>query len=327
MRCPLPILVALLSLTPGVHADAPQASAPFVAYMDDTPFGAGIAADLRAALAEKMRTATVVPRIELVAVDLADKQVLREALTRVLRRRPAAIVAGNSNAAMVAQSLTQTVPVIFASHEDPVALGMAHSLARPGGNLTGFTYFVPVDAKRLELLRELAPHARKLGILIDRWWLAESGGRAVVQAARDQLGFEAELFQAESALELKQVLATPKAKSMEAWYVPAPGVLPYQQADVVVREIEAMRRPAMYPATRFVDLGGLVSYGQLLSRQEAVTLVATALALVLDGMPPGEIPIERPKAFELAINVTAARRLGIVIPDSMLKRADRVVAK
>ena len=100
--------------------------------------------------------------------------------------------------------------------------------------------------------------------------------------------------------------------------------LPYQQPEAVVNQIAAMRRPAMYAATQFVEGGGLVSYAQLMPAREAVTLFATALALVLDGVPAGEIPIERPKAFELAINVTAARELGIKIPNSMLKRADRV---
>ncbi len=325
MRCPHPILVAWLGLAVGVHADAQRPAEPFVAYFDDTPGGARNAAELGIALARKMLSAKV-PRIDLVAVDLADKQVLREALAGVLKKGPAAIVAGNSNAAMVAQSLTRDVPVVFASHEDPVALGLAQSLARPGGNLTGFTYFVPVDGKRLELLHELAPRARRLGILIDRWWLVESGGSAVVRAARDELGFEAELFQAESSSELKQLLATPRAKSIDAWYVPLTW-LSYQQADAVVNSISAMHRPAVYYAAGFVEKGGLASYGQVLPRQEALELLATALALVLGGVPPGEIPIERPKAFELAVNVPAARKLGMRIPDAFLKRADRVVVQ
>ncbi len=326
MKCPPPILVVLLGVAVGVNADAQRPAERFVAYFDDTPGGAGIAADLRIALAKKMPQTAKVPRVELVAVDLSDKQVLREALARELRKGPAAIVAANSNVAMVAQSLTRDVPVVFASREDPVKMGFAKSLARPGGNLTGFTYFVPVDGKRLELLRELAPRARKLGILTDRWWLDESGGSAVVRAARDQFGFEAELFQAESPSDLKQVLATSRARSVDAWYVPLTW-LPYQQSEAVVRQIAAMRRPAVYPATRFVESGGLVSYGQLLPTQEAVTLLATALALVLDGVPPGEIPIERPKAFELAVSVPAARKLGMRFPEALLKRADRVVAQ
>ena len=324
MKRPLSILVAIL-VAWGAHAQLKPETQAFVLYFDDTPAGARNAANVRDALAQKMPAGAMVPRFELVAVDLIDKEVVREVLARELQRRPTAIVAGNSNAAMATQSLTRDIPVVFASHEDPVALGLARSLARPGGNLTGFTYFVPVDAKRLELLREVAPHARRLGILIDRFWLGESGGNAVAKAAREQFGFETELFQAETPSELKKVLATSRAKSVDAWYVPLT-VLAYQQPDAVVKEMTNTRRPTVYHAARFVEKGGLLSYGQLLPRQEAVTILATALALVLGGMPPGEIPIERPKAFELAINVPAARRLGIHVPDSMLKRANRVVS-
>lgn len=322
MKRPLP--AALLAFAALACADAGAPARAFVVYMDDTPGGPRIAAELAAALDRRMGGAAGVPRIELFSVDLSDKALIREALSRELRKGPAAIVAGNSNATMAAQALTHDVPIIFGSREDPVALGFAQSLARPGGNLTGLTYYVPVDAKRLELLREVAPRARRLGVLVDRWWLDDGGGKAVLRAAHERFGYEVEVFRAETPADLKRELAAPRAASVDAWYVPLTW-LPYAQPDVVVDAFAATRRPAVYATTRFVDKGGLLSYEQRMPREEVVGQLANALALVLRGVPAGEIPVERPKSFELAVNVAAARALGLRVPDSLLKRADRVV--
>ena len=323
MRCPLSAALLLAASLAVADAHAP---APLVVYLDDTPGGPAVAREIGAAVERKLGGAVRAPRIEVLAVDLSDKALTRDALARELSRNPAAIIAGNSNATMVAQSLTRDIPVIFGSREDPVALGFVRSLAHPGGNLTGMTYFVPVDAKRLELLHELAPRARRLGILIDRWWLDDGGGRAVARAAHDRFAYDVELFRAETAAELARELAGARAKSVDAWYVPLTW-LPYAQPEAVVAAFAATRRPAIYAAARFVEAGGLASYGEVISRSDIVELIASPLALVLQGVPAGDIPVERPKAFELAVNVAAARELGIVIPDGVYKRANRVVAR
>ncbi|MBC8022664.1 MAG: ABC transporter substrate-binding protein [Burkholderiales bacterium] len=327
MRWLPPILLVLLGAAFGVCADTPRLRPEaLVIYVDDeSPGSHQVLEKLRAALASS-RTATRPSRLELAAADVSDKQALEAVLRRVLDRRPALIIASNSNVAAVAKSLTRDVPVVFASHQDPIGMGLAQSLARPGGNLTGYTYFVPVDEKRLELLNHLSPHSRKLGILVDRWWLDESGGRAAVKAARERLGFEVELFHAETELELGRALRTPRAKSIEVWYVPYTR-LAYERPDAIVGGLDKLRRPVIYPTTRFVEEGGLISYQPVLPMDEAIGLLATAVGLVLAGVPAGEIPIERPKAFELSINVDTARALRIAVPDELLKRANRVIVK
>jgi len=322
-------VVAVLGVAFGVCADTPaRPVACLVVYVDDASTGSErVLGKLRESVARLGTPAAAACRIELAAAgDLSDQRSIEVVLRDALARRPAAIVASNSNVATVARSLTRDVPIIFASHQDPIAVGLARSLARPGGNLTGYTYFVPVDSKRLELLRQVSPRARRLGIVIDRWWLDESGGRAAIRAAREDLGFEVELFQAESGAELDAVVATPRAKSIDAWYVPYTR-LAYEQPDAIVGDLGALRRPVVYPTTRFVQQGGLLAYEQLLPMDEAIGLLATALGLVLDGVPPGDIPIERPKAFRLAVNVEAARALGIEVPEGMLKRAERVIGQ
>jgi putative ABC transport system substrate-binding protein len=258
-----------------------------------------------------------------VVVDLWQPANIRAKLLLGLQLHPAAIIATNSDIAAIAKSLTTEVPVIFACHQDPIRLGLIDSLAHPGGNLTGFTYFVPVDAKRLELLRQLAPGARKVGILIDRWWMEESGGKDAVLRARSSLGFEPHLFEAESLEDLHKALATPEAREMDAWYIPST-VLAFYQPVPMVAAFAALRKPAMFPSTQFVEQGALVSYQQLLTLVDSAQLFATMIGLVLDGLPPGEIPIERPKSFELAVNVAEARRLGLTVSPNLIKRADRV---
>jgi putative ABC transport system substrate-binding protein len=277
------------------------------------------AAFAKAGVSRRHRT-----RLIHIKADVSNAAEIDMALHQALTLNPDVIIAPNSNAAAAAKALTRTVPIVFGSHQDPISMRLVDSLARPGANLTGFTYYVPVDQKRLELLRQIAPRARKLGIVIDRWWLDEQGGREVVAHAREKSGFEPELFATEDIGQLKQALATPRAREMDAWYVPYTA-LPFWEPAEVLDVLQSMNRPVAFPATLFVERGGLFSYQPTLTLEESALLWATMVGLILDGVSPGEIPVERPKAFELAINVDTARRLGLHLDASLLKRADRVV--
>ena len=295
-----------------------------IAFIDaDNPRVRDLIRNLQGALARSGASARHRVVIRHVVVDLWNSADIEAKTAQALAGHPAAIVASNNQNAMIAKRLAHGVPVIFGSRQDPVRVGLVESLARPGGNLTGFTFFVPIDQKRLELLRQLAPGAKRLGILVDRWWSGEFGGEDIVREARARLGFEAELFLAETTADLQRQLSTAKAREMDAWYVPYTG-LPFEQPAALLGLFEALRKPVVFPATLFVERGGLISYQQTLTVDEIVNLLATMIELILDGVPAGEIPIERPKAFELAINVAAARRIGVVIPGSLVRRADRV---
>src|SRR5258706_6526037 len=258
--------------------------------------------------------------------DLGDAASLANALRPVIDRHPAAIVASNGNIASVAQSLTSEVPIVFATYGDPIATGLVRSLAQPGGNVTGYTYFVPIHEKRLEFLRILVPHVRRVGIIVDRWWLDELGGRAAMENLKSRMGFDPTLFTAETVPELENVLASPAARSMDAWYLPFTRVA-YEEPQAVLKRLLPTPRPVAYPTTHYVEGGGLISYQPVLDVDQASKLLATMVALVLDGGPPAEIPVERPRAFDLAAHVQAARNLGLRIPDALLKRADRVLLK
>lgn len=250
----------------------------------------------------------------------ADAAKVRESLAT----HPAAIIAPNGECAQLAKALAASVPIIFASYQDPIALGLIKSLARPGENITGFTLFVPIDQKRLELLLQLSPKAKRVGILADRYGRRDVGLTDFLDQPKAVHGFQTEMFVAETVADLEGILATPRAKRIDAWYVPYT-VLPFEEPEAVVRLFNSVRKPVIFSHTHFVERGGLLSYQPAMTIDEGLRLWATMVGLILDGVAPGEIPIERPKSFELAINVDTARRIGVAIPVPFLKRADRVI--
>src|SRR5437773_1975304 len=150
-------------------ACAPSDDRPerIIAYInDDNAAGRGLREKLDSALERQLSNRYRV-RLRHVVVTSWDSEHVRDAMVAALRMHPAVIIATNSEMATIAKSVARDVPVIFGSRQDPIRLGLVESLARPGGNITGFTYFVPIEQKRLELLRQLSPDAKKLGILID----------------------------------------------------------------------------------------------------------------------------------------------------------------
>jgi putative ABC transport system substrate-binding protein len=213
--------------------------------------------------------------------------------------------------------------VLFGVHQDPVDLQIVESIRRPGGNLTGVTLYRSDEEKRLELLREIAPKSVRLGVVVDKWWDLGPGYRhpasqILEKTAREKFGFDVRFFRIDSMDDMKRLAGNPAARAMDVWYVPLtkPG---FDQPEEFTRAMATFRRPAIYYLPLFTQAGGLISYQQTFENPFATW--ATMLGLILDGFPPGEIPIERPKVFELAVNVKAAREQGIVIPKSILLRA------
>jgi putative tryptophan/tyrosine transport system substrate-binding protein len=258
-----------------------------------------------------------------VGINVFNRVEAGERLAAALRDNPAVVIATSSESAAIARDLTTQIPVIFGSHQDPVRVGLVRSWAAPGANLTGFTWFAPIDMKRLEFLRELTPRARRLGIVIDHWWMQETDGKGILRAAKSDLGFEGRTFLIERPEQLRE-LQSAAAHEIDAWYVP-PTTLPFEHPERLMRALAALRKPVVYPTKRFAESGGLISYQPTQSLDDALDLFAKLTGLILDGVPPSSIPVERPKSFELVVNADEARRLGIALPDDILKRADRIV--
>jgi len=292
-------------------------------FNEDNPRVAAALAKLRAAIAERSVEPRHSIRIEHVAIDFSDQRGIRDALRVARTRNPAALVASSALVAQLAQEEGITTPIVFATHQDPVRLGLADSLRRPGGTMTGFMLYRSDEGKRLELLREIAPRARRIGVVIDEWWDRAPNDQypsaAVLRRiAYENFGMEIEYFQADTLAALQALLAQPRARAMDAWYIP-PTRIGFDDPEAVTRAITSLRRPAIYSLSLHAQSGGVISYQTVF--EDPFATWAKMLALIFDGFPPGEIPVERPQTYQLAVNVKAARDQGIVIPKSILLRA------
>src|SRR5258708_36078522 len=227
-------------------------------------------AKFEAALKHRGITARHRVLVRHVPVDVFNRAQAIERMCAALREHPALVIATSSESAAITQSLTSDVPIVFGSYQDLIPLGLVRSLSDPGGSLTGFTFFVPIDLKRLELLREIAPRARRVGIVIDHWWMQETDGAAILRVAKTRLGFDGRVFMMEKPEDLRQ-LDGAAAREMDAWYV-TPTTLPCEHPVAVVRALAALRKPVVFPTSKLMDAGGLMAYQPKISLDEALDL-------------------------------------------------------
>lgn len=250
-----------------------------------------------------------------------EPELLRGDMERIVAARPLAILAPGHVIAAAAKKATSAaaIPVIFGTFESPVHLGLVDAMARPGGNLTGFTSYMPLDEKRLELLKELAPGARRIGVLSDGAWLRQPHVRPSLAQAQRALGVAIEIFPIGMPDELPAILHSQRGRAVQAWYVPFVEVA-FQHPDFVVESLRSTGKPVIYPRLLYAQKGGVAAYQS--EPEDVFDVWAKLLARVLAGVPPAIIPVEGPRQFELALNVTAAKAAGINIPRSLLRRAD-----
>jgi putative ABC transport system substrate-binding protein len=231
------------------------------------------------------------------------------------------IVTRGTPAANAAKAATATTPIIMATMGDPRAL--VTSFARPGGNITGVTTFsTELTAKRIELLKELAPSIRRVALLHNMGNPAAPPEWEETKAAARSMSLEAELLDVRSEGDLRRALETAKAKRFDAVVIGADGLMQLYQPltiDLAARS----RLPAAYPGRDFVDAGGLLSYG--VNYPDLYFRFARFADKIFKGAKPGDLPVEQPTKFELAINLRTARALALKVPQSLLVRADFVI--
>jgi ABC-type uncharacterized transport system substrate-binding protein len=230
---------------------------------------------------------------------------------------------GGDLAARAAKAATSTIPIVFTSGDDPAETGLVASLARPGGNLTGFSLLVvELHAKRLELISELVPTATTVALLVNPHSpQTERVVRAMEEAARVK-GVKLEVLKAATESEIDAAFT-----SLARLHV---GAL-VQQADPFFlnrREqfaLLAARRavPAIYEARQFVEAGGLMSYGA--NFPQMYRQIGVYAGRILNGEKAADLPVMRPTKLDLVLNLTAARAIGLSIPESFLLRADQVI--
>jgi putative tryptophan/tyrosine transport system substrate-binding protein len=241
--------------------------------------------------------------------------------TELVRLKVDVIYTATTPGVRAAKAATTIIAIVFSTTGDPVLAGTVDSLARPGGNVTGFTMISPVIAgKRLELLKETVPKLSRVAVLwtpgqSDESWKAS-------QRAGRELGLQIHSVEVSSADQFDNAFKEAvKAGSAALAVTPNPVVNSNRK---VITELAAKHRlPAIYPDSRWADADGLMSYGADLS--EPYKRVASMIDKILKGTKPADIPVEQPRKFEFMINLKAAKQIGLTIPPEVLARATRII--
>jgi putative tryptophan/tyrosine transport system substrate-binding protein len=239
----------------------------------------------------------------------------------LLERKSSVIIVTTIAAARAAQQVAPATPIVMTGLIDPVGVGLIASLARPGNNTTGISNMIQdTSAKGLELIREVAPTAKTIAALFNP---NNPGSRLLLEDVRSQaakLGMTIQPIEFKGSAVLDTTLET--AEGHDALLVVADSAL-LDLGERIAGLALRHRLPTFCSIPEFTDAGALVGYGP--SRRDSYRRAATYVKKVLEGAKPADIPVEQPTLIELSINMQTARALGIVIPDALLARADRVI--
>jgi putative tryptophan/tyrosine transport system substrate-binding protein len=242
----------------------------------------------------------------------------------LVRRRVAVIVALSNTVAIASKAATATIPIVFGVAEDPVKLGLVASLARPGGNATGFNFFAQeANAKRLGLLHNLLPQAVRVAVLVNpaEATNTETTLRDVQQAART-IGLETRVHNASTIAEIDAAFAILARERPDALFVGANGFFASRPAQFVALAARD-RIPAAYGDREFAEAGGLMCYGT--GAAETSRQVGLYTGSILKGAKPTDLPVVQSVRFEFLINLQTARLLGIEVPPQLLAITDEVI--
>jgi putative ABC transport system substrate-binding protein len=244
----------------------------------------------------------------------------------VARKVDVIVTAGGTLAALAAKQATTTLPIVFAAVGDPVAEGLVTSLARPGGNVTGLSFFSQeLVGKRLELLKQVVPGASLIALLLKPDSMPERAKEARLgeaNAAARALGVQLQVVEARGADDFDRAFSEMSEARAGALTILATPVFVLERRRLVDLAAKS-RLPAVSEFREFVDDGGLMSYGPSLAdlSRRAVTYVDK----ILKGAKPADLPVEQPTRFELVINLKTAKALGLTVPQALLARADEII--
>jgi ABC-type uncharacterized transport system substrate-binding protein len=234
------------------------------------------------------------------------------------------IVATASAVVSALQQASRTVPIVFVSVIDPVGGGFVESLARPGGNTTGFMLFeYGLSGKWLELLKQLAPRMTRVAVIRDPSLTGGIGQFAAIQSIAPSIGVEVTPVNVRDADEIERAVIAFARSSGGGLIVTASPVAAALHRDLIITLAARHKLPAMYPTRVFATVGGLMSYGPDVVDQ--YRRGADYVDRVLRGENPADLPVQAPVKYELVINVTTAKALNLEIPDELLARADEVI--
>jgi putative ABC transport system substrate-binding protein len=232
------------------------------------------------------------------------------------------LVAVTNAGAQAAKNATQTIPIVILA-TDPVGLDLIASLSRPGGNVTGLSYFnEAISGKRLELLKELVPGLARVGVLRNPLHLSHPTYWKETEVAAQRLGVVLEALEVRRPEDFEAAFATAKQRSAQA-LLAFDDSLTFTYRSRITALAASSRLPVMYGFREFPDAGGLMSYGPsiaLLCRR-----AATFVDKILKGAKPADLPVEQSTKFELVVNVKVAKALGLTVPPSLLVQSDELI--
>jgi putative ABC transport system substrate-binding protein len=218
---------------------------------------------------------------------------------------------------------TRTVPIVFVLVPDPVGAGFIDSLARPGGNITGFTQFdYSIAAKWLALLKEIAPNTTRAAVLRDPAITAGIGQWATIQSVSSSIGIEVDPISLINAAEMESAV-TAFARSPNGGLIATGSALTVVRRDLIIALAARYRLPTVYYDRYYAAAGGLMSYGS--NNVELFRLAAAYVDRILKGEKPADLPVQSATKYELIINLKTAKALGLDVPSSLLARADEVI--
>jgi putative tryptophan/tyrosine transport system substrate-binding protein len=248
---------------------------------------------------------------------------IRANATELVALAPDVILATGGIGVEPLLEVTRTVPIVFVQVTDPVGAGYVESLARPGGNATGFIPFeYSIGGKWLELLKEIAPRVKRAAVLRDATLALGSGQLGAIQALAPSVGVELRPVGVGDASEIERAV-TAFAQTSNGGMIVTASAPAIQHRDLIIALATRHRLPAVYSARFFVTGGGLISYGP--DGVEPYRQAASYVDRILKGEKPADLPVQAPTKFELVINLKTAKALGLEVPPTLLARADEVI--
>jgi putative ABC transport system substrate-binding protein len=255
------------------------------------------------------------------AAGLADR--FRAGAAELVASAPNVVLANGSPAVASLQQLTRTIPIVFVNVIDPVGAGFVPNLARPGGNTTGFTLFeYSISGKWIEILKQIAPRLKRVGVLRDSTLASGIGQFAVVQAVAPSFGVELTPIGIGDPGEIERGVAA-FARESNGGLIVTLSTLAVVHRDLIIALAARHGLPTVYGGKLFATSGGLISYGPDLV--EPYHRAAGYVDRILKGEKPAELPVQAPVKYELVINVKTAKALGLEVPVTMLALADEVI--
>lgn len=255
--------------------------------------------------------------LKLIDVDADNPSRFAMKMTQLIATKPALVVASSVAVAKTLLTLETKIPIYFVIQSDPVREGLVPSLVSTG-SLTGYTFFVPLDVKIMELIRRVFPDDRVVGVVATDYWLEGASMSQDLFTQANTLGLQLKVFNLHDPTEIGRMLEDPRARAVQVWYIPYSDIAFHHGAELAA-VLARTPTPTVYARRKFLKLGGLISVQSV--DEEAMDVWAKSIANILNGVPVGSIPVMRPKEIEIAANAAAVAQLDRTTRERLAREA------